>query len=148
MTDANRDETTIGHVRCHCSEDDGVPDFGVSIGLGSGRSLWLGELLTRDGGDLGVIVHGPDGQRDVAVLWPTCEWQDAADLLRHYVGPAIAQAHAAGRAEGLEEAEKIVRRCELPMPFAPGLADGAAIASRLMLAAIRARITTPTGGKA
>ncbi|WP_294189019.1 hypothetical protein [uncultured Sphingomonas sp.] len=84
-------ETQLGHVIGACSEDDGVPDIGVSIGLGEGSMLWLGELLKRDGGDIGFVFHGPNGQRHVAPIWPSCEWQDVADLLRHHVAPILAR---------------------------------------------------------
>ncbi|MDR6789544.1 hypothetical protein J2Y58_002917 [Sphingomonas sp. BE138] len=82
--------TAFGEVQCHCSEDDGVPDVGVSVGLGDGKMLWLGELLKDEGGDIGLVFLGPDDQRVVAPLWPHCEWQDAADILRRHVGPAMA----------------------------------------------------------
>lgn len=82
-------ETQPGEVVCHCSEDDGIPDVGVSVGLGGGKCLWIGELLSKDGGDIGLVFHGPDGQRIAAPLWPDCEWQEAADLIRHHVAPAI-----------------------------------------------------------
>jgi len=84
-------ETQLGHVIGACSEDDGVPDIGVSIGLGEGSMLWLGELLKRDGADIGFVFHGPDGKRIVAPIWPNCEWQDVADLLRHHVAPILAR---------------------------------------------------------
>lgn len=70
---------------------------------------------------------------------------------------AIAQAHAAGRAEGLEEAakvadsaaanhahqERVYRRKLEKRDF-----ESMALADRLIATAIRARITTLTGGKA
>lgn len=87
---AEPDATAHGAVLCHCSEDDGVPDVGVSVGLGDGKLLWLGELRLNEGGDIGLVFLGPDQQRVVAPLWPQCEWQEAADMLRQQVGPALA----------------------------------------------------------
>lgn len=40
----NIDASERGRVVWHCSDDDGGPDVGLSIGLGNGRSLWVGEI--------------------------------------------------------------------------------------------------------
>lgn len=91
---AESEGTSLGEILCHCSEDDGMPDVGVSLGLGEGAMLWLGELLNRDGADIGFIFHGPNGERIVGPLWPSCEWQEAADILRHHVAPILSRAAA------------------------------------------------------
>lgn len=38
------DESALGVVQWHCSEEGGGPDVGVSLGLGEGRTLWAGEI--------------------------------------------------------------------------------------------------------
>jgi len=85
------DETVLGRVTNHCSDDDGVPDVGISLGLGSGSALWLGELLKDDGGDIGFVFHGPDRVRIAAAIWPACEWRDVAELLSNHVAPLLAR---------------------------------------------------------
>lgn len=83
-------ETLPGHVICHSSDESGDPDVGVTVGLGGGKSLWLGELLLSDGGDIGFVVHGPNRMRLVAPIWPHCEWQEVIELLRYHAAPALA----------------------------------------------------------
>jgi len=85
------DETVLGRVTNHCSDDDGVPDVGISLGLGSGSALWLGELLKDDGGDIGFVFHGPDRVRIAAAIWPACEWREVAELLSNHVAPLLAR---------------------------------------------------------
>lgn len=89
-------ETSPGQVICHCSEDDGVPDVGISIGLGGGSALWIGELLASDGASFGFVFHGSNGERIAA---PMEQWDVIADMLRHHIAPAIARL-----AEGEKEA--------------------------------------------
>jgi hypothetical protein len=43
-------ECALGHVVWHSSEEGAGPDVGISIGLGGGKSLWVGEI-TRDAWD-------------------------------------------------------------------------------------------------
>lgn len=38
------DESEFGRVTWHCSEEDSGPDVGLSLGLGDGRILWVGEI--------------------------------------------------------------------------------------------------------
>lgn len=77
-----------GQVVHHCSEDDGLADVGIAIGLPGGHQLWLGELLKRDGGDIGFILHGPQGERTAA---PLNEWGDVRDLFAEKVAPLFAR---------------------------------------------------------
>lgn len=45
MTDTeNREDTTVGGVTWHCSEEDGGPDVGISVYLGPHCRLWCGEI--------------------------------------------------------------------------------------------------------
>lgn len=38
-----------GRVLWFSSEDDGGPDVGISVGLGGGKALWVGEATTGRG---------------------------------------------------------------------------------------------------
>jgi hypothetical protein len=51
----------LGLVTWHCSE----PDVGLSLGLGDGRILWVGEISSR--------VHA-DGGAEIATLGPDVGW--------------------------------------------------------------------------
>jgi len=83
------DGTAWAEIQCHCSEDDGVPDVGVSLGLGCGKAIWIGELLTRDGATCGMVFH--DGtKRTVAPFADGTDWQAVADILRYHIAPALA----------------------------------------------------------
>jgi len=86
-----QEETTLGLVQCHCSEPDGVPDVGVSIGLGGGYALWIGELLNRDGANCGLILHGPDRIRETVPLPDDTDWSPIGDMLRDHIGPLLAR---------------------------------------------------------
>jgi len=83
------DGTAFGEVQCHCSDDDGVPDVGVSLGLGCAKAIWIGELLTRDGATCGMVFHNGT-ERIVAPFPDGTDWQAAADILRHHVAPVLA----------------------------------------------------------
>lgn len=51
-----------GHVVWHCSEEDGGPDVGMTLGLG-GAALWVGEITRAahaDGGE-DTAALGNDG---------------------------------------------------------------------------------------
>lgn len=86
-----REETAPGQVLCFGSDEDSGCDVGTSIGLGDGKLLWIGELLTRDGANMGFVFHGPDRERIVAPFADGTDWQEIAELFRHYVAPAIAK---------------------------------------------------------
>lgn len=50
-----RDETKLGHVIWHCSDEDGgSPDVGISIGMGDGKSMWIGEVTNRRWDELDI----------------------------------------------------------------------------------------------
>lgn len=143
------EETQAGSVLCHCSEDDGVPDVGVSIGLGGGKALWIGELLTRDGATCGVVFHGPDSQRLVAPFADGTDWQEIADLFRHHIGPAIAKIAETAREAMKERAGKA---CDGYAPAAdpinfPDIASGECWAAQSLAKTIRALPATGEVGR-
>ncbi len=80
-------ESAPGRVGWHTSEEGGGPDVGISVGLGSGSSLFIGDLLDRDGGPVGIVFHGPGGVRHAARL---SELDEVRDLFEQHVAPAIA----------------------------------------------------------
>ena len=40
----DEDESKLGHVIWHSTDEDSGPDVGISIGMGDGKSLWIGEI--------------------------------------------------------------------------------------------------------
>lgn len=83
------DPSAPGQVVAHCSEDDGTPDVGISIGLGAGKVLWIGTLLNSDGGDFGVAFHdGSDGDGRTAA--PFTQWDALVEVFADHIAPAIA----------------------------------------------------------
>lgn len=51
-----------GHVAWHSSDEHSGPDVGLSIGLGDGRMLWVGEMSrTKHGETDGASVLGDAG---------------------------------------------------------------------------------------
>lgn len=55
----------LARVTWHTSEEGGGPDVGISIGLGKGRALWVGEI-TND--------RHADGGAEVAALGDSNGW--------------------------------------------------------------------------
>ncbi|KQM62396.1 MULTISPECIES: hypothetical protein [unclassified Sphingomonas] len=101
-----REETAPGQVLCFGSDEDSGCDVGTSIGLGDGKALWIGELLTADGANMGFVFHGPDRQRIVAPFADGTDWQEIAELFRRHVAPAIATIADAEAAAMRERVEK------------------------------------------
>lgn len=54
------DETELGRVTWHSSDEDSGPDVGLSLGLGGGRALYIGELAeqTLEDNEIGEHVQG------------------------------------------------------------------------------------------
>jgi len=51
------EDTRVGAVTWHCSEEDGLPDVGISVFLGSDERLWCGELPSSSFGEYGGWDH-------------------------------------------------------------------------------------------
>lgn len=71
----DRENTTVGGITWHSSEDDGGPDVGLSVYLGPDDRLWAGEVTRKafddnngaahfdsDGGWFLLRYHGNDTQ--------------------------------------------------------------------------------------
>ena len=93
------DETELGRIVWHCSEEDGGPDVGLQLGLGDERSLFVGEMpdstLRECGIDLGKHPDGwwvtlYDGN-STSVVGSVCD-QDAARSLFEAIAAAISKA--------------------------------------------------------
>ncbi|WP_047866991.1 hypothetical protein [Sphingomonas paucimobilis] len=118
------DPTAPGQVVAHCSEADGAPDVGISIGLGSGKTLWIGTLLSSDGGDAGVAVY--DGAARIAV--PFEHWDEIVGLFSDHIAPAITDLDSR-QADTLEcmiydaHLPSMTARFRIPegLPFASGM---------------------------
>ena len=133
-----REETAPGQVMCFGSDEDSGCDVGTSIGLGDGKVLWIGELLTRDGANMGFVFHGPDRERVVAPFADGTDWQEIADLFRHYVAPAIAKIADAEAAAMRERAAGVANdAAEAARPYANGVGLGPATERHRMLEAER-----------
>lgn len=55
------EEYTLGHVIWHMSEEGGGPDVGISIGLGGGKALWIGDITDREHLEATAPMGGPGG---------------------------------------------------------------------------------------
>jgi hypothetical protein len=147
------DETKLGHVICHSSDEDGAPDVGITLGLGGGYALWVGELLNRDGANCGFVLHGPNHIREVAPLPDSTEWDAIAQFIREHVGPALARASgaaASGDVAVTPSDQELMRKLYRLARMQPGAtdphADALQLVARHRLAADQAARTTTTEG--
>jgi hypothetical protein len=77
MSDQVRDdETTLGRVTWHSSDEDSGPDVGLSLGLGGGQALYVGELAeqTLEENGIGEHVQGVG-------WWIALESSDSLDVV-------------------------------------------------------------------
>lgn len=99
--DDELDRTKRGLLMWHCSEEDGGPDVGRSIGLGDGMSIWFGEISNslhaeagEDASELGdssgtwIILFSPD---DAKVIGKAVDGYIGEDFLTA-IAAAIAKA--------------------------------------------------------
>lgn len=82
-------EANPGQVTWHSSGPGNGPDVGVSLGLGAGRMLWVGELAAQTLLDAGisnpalgwwVAIFGP---KDCKPIAPVHDREAAGELLEH-----------------------------------------------------------------
>jgi len=57
VTSDDAEDTTIGGVTWHCSEEDGGPDVGISLYLGPKEHIWCGEMSNTLFEELGGKEH-------------------------------------------------------------------------------------------
>lgn len=62
---AGAPSTERGAVTWYSSDEDSGPDVGLSMGLGNGEFLWVGELPGKSGWHL-AIYHSTAGREDIA----------------------------------------------------------------------------------
>lgn len=121
------DFATLGHVIWHQSEKGGGPDVGLSIGLGDGATLWVGEISD---------VQHAEGGPEAAALgddfgWWAMLYPDAAlvakfvnaEIARAFfdkISGAVFQAQRAAMAErdtAVAEAERLAKLVYVPGMF-------------------------------
>lgn len=90
-----------GRVTWHSSDEDSGPDVGLSVGLGDGRMLWVGEMSkqriadTEGAGELGsdggwwVVVYGQTESTVVA----KCVSAESARAMFDWIEVALRKAH-------------------------------------------------------
>jgi hypothetical protein len=77
-----------GFVVWHSSEEDGGPDVGITVGLGDGKMLWIGERSGREGNGMGLLVYGDQAIDGNASLG---EYDEIRDLIEKHVAPAFSR---------------------------------------------------------
>lgn len=124
MSDDLDNESEFGRVTWLSSEEDGGPDVGVVLGLGEGRSLFIGELpnitlqehgLDPNDGSWWLSMYEPD---DHIILGPVRNEYGARDVFDRLF--ATLQ-QSSRRLEALEEAERALEASALVMD---GMQDG------------------------
>jgi hypothetical protein len=80
--------TRPGYVVWHSSEEDGGPDVGITVGLGDGKMLWVGERSGREGDGMGLLVYGDKSIDANASLG---EYDEIRDLVEHHIAPALSR---------------------------------------------------------
>lgn len=84
--------TEAGRVAWYTSEIDGGPDVGISVGLGSGKVLWLGERSDAEGGGDAMMVYDNGNLLASAAIG---DRDELIDLLQYHLAPAITSAPSA-----------------------------------------------------
>lgn len=79
-----------GCVVWHSSEEDGAPDVGITVGLGNGKMLWLGERTEKEGGGMGFLIYGATSILASADLG---EYDEIRALIEQHVAPALRARH-------------------------------------------------------
>lgn len=84
MREADDPLCEAGKVTWHVSEEGGGPDVGISIGLGNGRQLWIGELLDSESSGVGFALWTQAGKAAYAAM---DEWNDVRDFFEDHIAP-------------------------------------------------------------
>lgn len=153
LTDDDPRIYDAGFIVAHSSDEDGLPDVGLSVGLGGGWMLFAGDM--PDHQDQALALYG---QNDKLMVAEAVE-REAADDMLTFIARAIiearAEGHRAGYAAGIEAAEAEALKvlgtarataisCEPGTPSDQYLV-GEATGARSIAAAIRA-LPIPEGG--
>jgi len=88
VTVAEETMTRPGYVVWHSSEEEGGPDVGITVGLGEGKMLWVGERSGREGDGIGLLVYGDKSIDANASLG---EYDEIRDLIEQHVAPALSR---------------------------------------------------------
>lgn len=79
-------EAEAGFVVWHSSEEDGGPDVGITIGLGSGKVMWIGERSEREGGGQGILIYENGNRIANAGL---DDRDEVIEVMQHVLAPAL-----------------------------------------------------------
>lgn len=66
----------VGRLTNHCSEDGGLPDVGLSLGLGDERMLFVGDAPDSSG--TALVIYDP---HDRAVIAASCDREKGFEML-------------------------------------------------------------------
>ena len=93
------EELKPGSVVWHSSDEDGLPDVGVSLNLTDGAELWCGDISRKlwEGGGPEIAELGDDGGSWLVVFGPgndttvvgKVEFYSGRALLEHVLAPII-----------------------------------------------------------
>lgn len=84
--DETERDLPTGHIRWHCSDEDGGPDVGLELNMGEGHTLWIGDITRREAESNGLpddkgwwfVHHKPDKTR--VYLARVHDLEDIGDL--------------------------------------------------------------------
>lgn len=77
----------LGSLVAHSSEDGAGDDLGLSVGLGSGQMLYVGEVPEERGASPALVVYGRGGRPSFTIAAPVDA--DAARDLIHAIRAAV-----------------------------------------------------------
>lgn len=80
------DEFKPGYVVWHSSEEDGGPDVGLTIGLGNGKLLWIGERCDREGGGQGIMIYS---RTEMVANASLADRDEVMELMQHHLALAL-----------------------------------------------------------
>lgn len=119
--DAERSMYDAGKTTWHSSDEDSGPDVGLSLGLGDGKMLWIGEIVQQryeDGGESAAALGSSDGWwlmiypegRLLAKFTDTETARDYFEIMERICAERIAAGEWEARVRALEFAEEEARR--------------------------------------
>jgi len=77
-----------GFVVWHSSEEVGGPDVGITVGLGDGKMLWIGERSGREADGMGLMVYS---DKAIDANASVGEYDEIRDLIEQHLAPALSR---------------------------------------------------------
>lgn len=101
----------LGVPVAHSSDEGGMPDVGMSLGLG-GKMLYAGEIPGKDRPGWWLVIYPKEGEREIigSVIY------DKASALMDALSAAIQKAKRDARGEAHDVATKAIRAMHNPAP--------------------------------